>query len=342
MAEFGALDLEDMVGEDARLSEKNQRRDNQIVPLPKPKPGQTNLVQVRILPPSKGAKLFQYTRLHMITGSSGKMHSIHCPKPLLAGKWDRNTPCPICDYYNSLWRQIDKLEDQGKKEAAEKLREEARSLKPIERYYYNAIVRSIVDEQGNKETNVGPMILSVGKTVHKMVVRAIVGDETEAALGDITHPKKGYDFLIKIENRGGKENFPNYDRSAFARESSPLGTAEEIKKWVEGLHDLTTLRVLKGVEDLERELARHRGLIEDEDDGGFNTEEFDAKFNGGRKATPRPARVSDEDAVGSVVGSADDFDEMQEAVPAATPAPVADIAIDDEDFLKELQEMGDD
>lgn len=337
MSEFGTLNLEDMQGEDSRLNDaKQQRRDDLYVPMPDVKPGSTGLVAVRILPPSKGSKLFQYTRLHMIKG-----RSIHCPKPLVNGKWDRNTPCPICDYYNELWRQADKLNDQGKKEAAERLQDEARSIKPIERYYYNAIVRNLTDESGNKQTNVGPRILSIGKVLHKMIVRAIVGDETEAALGDITHPKTGYDFLIKKEVRGtGKDGYPNYDRSAFARESSPLGTKEEIVKWVEGLHDLTTLRSLKDVDALEHELARHRGLIEEEE-SGFNIDKFDAKY-GKSGAVSVPRNVSDEDAVGSVVANAS-TDDTDDAVPAPTAtAPVEDVSVDDEDFLKELQGMNDD
>lgn len=344
--EFGSLNLEDMQGEDNRLKEANQRRDNMIVPMPRPKPGQTGVVSVRILPPAKGFKLFQYTRLHMIAGSGGKTRSIHCPKPLIAGKWDRNTNCPICEYYNGLWRQIDKLEEQGKKEAAEKMKDEARSIKPIERYYYNSIVRSIADDQGNKQINVGPMILSVGKVLHKMIVRAIVGDETEAALGDITHPKNGYDFNIKVEVRGtGKDGFPNYDRSAFARDSSPLGTAEEIKEWVENLHDLTALRVLKSMDELDHELARHLGKVDDEGEGGGGESVLDRinqKYGNATRRNTTP--VSDEDAVGSVVGSTDNFDEFQEVTPpaASTAPPAADIAIDDEDFLNELQGMGDD
>lgn len=343
MSEFGSLDLEDMAGEAARLNENNDRRESNVIPLIKPKPGATNLMPVRILPPVKGAKLFQYTRLHMITGKDedgqpvGKPRSVHCPKPLVNGKWDRNTPCPICEYYHSLWKEIERLESKGRDKEAEDLKEEARSIKPIERYYYNAIARSITDEAGNKQTNVGPMILSIGKTVHKMILRAIMGEENEPALGDVTHPKKGYDFLIRIENRGGKENYPNYDRSAFARESSPLGTPEEIKKWASTLHDLTELRVLKNVEELERELARHRGLIQD-NESSFNVEEFDKKYGRSNNKAAKPA-VSEEDAVNAVVQNSEEFDEFEGVTPPETPASNADIAIDDEEFLKEFSSV---
>jgi hypothetical protein len=263
MSDFGVLDLEEMMGEGSRLADGAAGGEggnwlDMFVPMPEVKSGQTGSVTLRILPPVKGGKLFQFTRLHLINE-----RKYHCPKPLVNGKWDKNTPCPICDYYNALWREIDKLEDKGMKDAAEELKREARSIKPIERYYYNAIVREIRSEKG-VEKNVGPRILSVGKILHKMIVRAIVGDENEKALGDVTNVKTGYDFVIRKELRGtGKDAFPNYDRSSFARESSPLGTPEEIAKWQATLHDLTKLRTLKDVSELETQLAIHRGLIPD-------------------------------------------------------------------------------
>jgi uncharacterized Zn finger protein (UPF0148 family) len=333
MSEFGTLNLEDFAAEGQRLSSEGGKRDALFISIPKPKPGGTTVFPVRILPPAKGAKLFQYTRLHMVKG-----HSVHCPKPLVNGRWDKDTPCPICTYYNSLYRKADQLEDQGRKAEADKLREEARQIKPIERYYYNAVARAEVDEKGEKHTNVGPKILSVGKVLHKMVVRAIVGDETEPALGDVTNVKNGYDFLIKMEIRGtGKDGFPNYDRTSFAREASPAGTPEEIKKWVENLNNLADLRKPAAVEDLERELARHRGLIDDEEEG-FDVDAFDAKYSSGRKPSSVP--VSDEDAVGSVVSSVVGTDaDVEETV---TPsAPAEDVTIEDEQFLKELRGLGD-
>lgn len=331
MSEFGTLNLEEIQGEDSRLNtEVGEGFLDKFVPMPEVKPGQTGVVAVRILPPVKGGKLFQYTRLHLING-----RKVHCPKPLVNGKWDKNTPCPICDYYNALWRNSDKLEERGRKAEAEKLQNEARSIKPIERYYYNAIVRKLVSEKG-EELNVGPRILSVGKVLHKMIVRAIVGDETEAALGDITHPKNGYDFIIKKELRGTGDNaYPNYDRSAFARESSPLGSPEDIARWVANLHDLTQLRTLVAFDKLEHELAVHRGLVPDEKES-FDIDSFDAKFKGGTKTSvsvPSNMNLSDEDAVANVVGGG-------AAAAESTSAPAEDVNIEDAEFLKELQDMG--
>jgi uncharacterized Zn finger protein (UPF0148 family) len=333
MTEFGTINLEELAVEEQRLSETNGKRDDIFISIPKPKQGGTTLFPLRLLPPVLGEKLFQYTRLHMIKG-----HSVHCPKDLVKGKkgepvWDRNTYCPICEYYNSLWRRVDRLEDQGKKAEAEKIKKEARSLKPIERYYYNAIARSEKDSAGNVHPNVGPKIYSCGKTVHKMIVRGIQGDKEtkEPGLGDVTNPKTGYDFLVKMEIRG-EEEYPNYDRTSFARETSPAGKPEEVKRWAGSLHDLKALRKPATVEELETELARHRGLIDDEE-AGFDVEAFDAKHRTGGT----PTRTTHTDAGNGIEVEDTDADD------AVTPsAPAEDVSIDDEQFMAELQSMADD
>jgi hypothetical protein len=330
MSEFGIVDLNEVSNEAARLNDNQGSFLDQFVPMPDVKPGQTGSVQLRILPPAKGQKLYVYTRVHTING-----RKVHCPRPLVNGKWDRNVYCPICEYYNSLWRKVDKLEEEGRKEEAAALKAEARSIKPVERYYYNAIVRKLTDGEGNVKTNVGPRILSVGKTLHQMILRAICGDGTEPALGDVTSIKAGYDFIIKKEVRvTGDEEFPNYDRSNFARESTPAGTPDEVKKWAENLHDLSKLRVIKDKDVLEKELAIHRGLIADDADA-FDVDEFDKKFQ-------QVPEESDEAPLAktAAVETASVVSASGEATVATTDAFAADadLAIESDDLVKELTE----
>jgi len=342
MSEFGTLNLEEMQGEDDRLNEAGGTNNflDQFVPMPNVKPGQTGTVALRILPPVKGGKLFQYNRVHTLNG-----RKIHCPRPLINGKWDRNVPCPICDYYSGLWKQIDKLEKAGHGVEAEKLKDEARSMKPVERYYYNAIVRTLVGEDGKTEKNAGPRILSVGKILHKMIIRAIVGDENDpdSKLGNITDLKAGFDFIVRKEVTPGADNFPKYDRSDFARQASPAGEPSEIEKWQEALHDLTKLRNPKDMEYLEKELAIHRGLIPD-DTESFNTDEFDAKWR--QKAQDEVNELMEHTPGGvsvpaDVPASAPATETVASVETTSTPAAPAaeDAPIEDEDFLKELQDM---
>ena len=336
--EFGQLNLEDVANEDKRLSNEGGANNflEQFVPMPDVKPGQTGTVTVRILPPMKGRKLFQYNRVHTING-----RKVHCPRPLTKdGKWDRNVPCPICDYYSSLWKKADAATKAGRVEEAEKFKDEARSIKPVERYYYNGIVRTLVTKEGETQKNVGPRILSIGVILHSMIVRAIQGDPTDvdnsqgSKLGNITDLKNGYDFIIRKEVTPG-EGFPKYDRSGFARNSSPLGAPEEVSKWAGTLHDLTKLRNPAPLEKLEKELAIHRHLIPD-DDTSFNTDKFDAKWRQddgmeGVPSMPEPTPTKSPTTTA--------FEQPVATETAKTTPPVADAPIEDEEFLKALAAM---
>ncbi len=334
MSEFGTLNLEDMQGEDARLNNEGGQANflDQFVPMPDVKPGQTGSVAVRILPPTKGGKLFQYNRTHKMNN-----RSIHCPRPLVNGKWERNVPCPICDYYSSLWKQIEKIEREFGKDCpqANDLKQEARDMKPVERYYYNAIVRSMTVD-GKEIKNAGPRILSVGKILHTMIIRAIVGSEgdPDSKLGNIADLKTGWDFIIRKTVTLGQDGFPKYDSSSFARSQSPAGEPEEIKKWAENLHDLTKLRNPRGLELLEKELAIHRGLIPDENEG-MDLQSFDEKW-GGKQATEVTTLV--EQATGKTQVATAPAATASAQVATSTP-PSEDLAIEDEDFLKELEGM---
>jgi hypothetical protein len=321
MSEFGSINLEEIGGEVERLTEQAEAGtggmgnylDN-YVQMPK---GAGN-VTIRLLPPAKGGKLFQYTRLISVNG-----RNVHCPKPLVNGKWDKNTPNPLVDYYNALWRQIDALEKEGgSKDMIEKLKSDARAIKPVERYYYNAIVRSATDKDGNVQKNVGPKILSVGKTLHKMIISAIVPG-TDTYIGNVVDPENGYDFVIRKELVGSGSNaYPKYERSSFARDKSPLGTPEEVAKWVSTLHDLTTLRRPATVEVLEYELAVLRGLIKDTKatgGSGFSIEEFDKKYKTGTTApaTTTVANTSTEPVVEDKVIDNAAFDAELDALSAS-------------------------
>jgi hypothetical protein len=328
MSEFGTLDLEEMMGEDARLNEAGQANFlDQFVPMPDVKPGQTGTVSVRLLPPAPKQKLYQYNRTHKMNG-----RSIHCPRPLVNGKWERTVACPVCDYYSGLWAQADKLEKAGHVNEANKLKNEARAIKPVERYYYNAIVRSMPGEGGAVLVNVGPRILSVGKLLHKQLIRAIVGEEgdPDSKLGNFTDLKAGYDFIIRKEVTSG-DGFPKYDRSGFARSPSPAGDPEEIKKWAEALHDLTKLRNPRDLEVLEKELAIHRGLIPD-DVEKFDTANFDAKWS-------KNAKEEVKELMEHKTGVSVPVTVTSEAVETIVSPKTEDIPIEDEDFLNALEEM---
>ncbi len=281
-------------------------------------PEKDGFVSVRLLPPAKGRKFFCATRTHRINN-----RSLHCPRELVnrngIKRWedpDPKNPCCVCKYYNELWKESEKLE--GK--AAEELQDRARKIKPLERYYYNCIVRSQVNPKTQEiEKNVGPKILSIGKTLHQVIVKSIVGDpqNDEEPKGDVTDVKAGRDFKIIKKMKGvGSNSYPEYPGSKFL-DPSPLGDKDQVEKWLDNLHDLSALRVLRPSEDMKIELKKHLGIIQDEATN-FDITEF-------QKPT---AAVSIEEQVQAAVSKTETKPE---------PKPAGDAVLAEEDFLNELR-----
>jgi len=251
--------LNDLKAEHTRLKDEGQRGDflKNFVRMPEGK----GSVTVRLLPPAKDGMFgrnnnpfYQWTRIHRVNGKS-----LHDPRVLIDGRWVGENP--IGDYLKWLWKESEE------KPADEqlKMRTLYRAIKPIERYYYNVIVREEVDENGVTQKNVGPKILSIGKTLHQIILKGICGDEElgEEGYGDVTDLKTGRDFkIMKTIRRSGSETYPNYDQSRFL-DQSPLGAPDEVEVWLSELHDLVALRVLKTPEELDHELQVHLGVKQD-------------------------------------------------------------------------------
>ena len=292
------LDLAELQGENERLvNSEGSSFGKNFVKLAEGK----CVTNIRFLPPAaKGMfgkdkhHLFQRTRLHMINGKA-----FHCPRELQADGWFKG-PCPICEYYTLLWK-----ESKGKSpEDAKHDQALARQIKAIERYYYNCIVRSETDpDTGKVVENVGPKIFACGKTLHATIITGIVGskEQDEPGYGDVTDPVTGRDFKKYMD-------------------PSPLGTPEQVEKWLEELHDLQALRVVKSYEDLHHQLRVHFGLAKDETIG-FDVSEFK---NGPSKSTvtvQKSADADDDDSDDNSVGS-------------------VDTSVVEDDFMKDLESEG--
>jgi hypothetical protein len=276
-------------------------------------------VVMRLLPPAPAGMFgrdknpfYLVTALHRVNGKS-----LHDIREYVNGKWVGKNP--ICEYMRALWKES----EQAAPAEAEQKRSLYRQIKPIERYYYNVIVREERAEDGTIKKNVGPKILSVGKTVHEIILRGILGDKemNQPELGDVTDFKNGYDFkLVKTIRKSGDQSFPNYEGSHFL-EQSPSGDPDECKRWMENLHDLNALRILKTYEELEHELLVHLGLKQ-EVSGGFDV----SKYSGNTQSIveskiPAPATVATPVSVSSESEEGDDSGA-------------------DEDFLEELRKLG--
>lgn len=319
--------IQDLVDESTRPGETGTKPQNDFLDHFVKLPDGAGAVIMRILAPAPAGTfgrdknpLFQYTRVHKVNG-----RNVHCLKELSRdskGKLRFVGDCPICDYYSWLWQESEKKDP----DEAAKLQSQARLIKPIERYYYNVIVRKETDPKtGENRENVGPKILAVGKTLHSIIVDNIVGNAEKSIdkLGDVTHPKTGRDFkLIKQLKQSGKEVYPAYESSKFLEVSAV--DPDLYKVWVSNLHDLVALRVVKDVPALKKELKIHLGLIPNEQ----------TKFD------PSEYQQVSETAVTEVVVQAT-TKQSSGASSSSTPKvdnPVPeDIGVVDEEFFKSLQ-----
>lgn len=291
-------------------------------------PERDGFVVMRFLPRKKGQKLYCATRIHTLTNpTTKKKKSLHCPKQLVqterGPRWQGD--CIICKYYSDLWQKSEQL--SGK--AQEDLQNKAREIKPVERYYYNVMVRSEKDPKtGETLKNVGPKIYSCGKTVHAKIMRAIVGDETagEKPLGDVTHPTNGRDFRLvkKVVKGGGGKEYPSYDNSKF-EDPTPLGEMDEMEQWINSLHDLQSLRVIKDEETLRHELRVHLGMVKEGEEESDDLAEFRNSGFTGTETAEAEEVVREELATRT---------EVKEEAKAQETEILAD-----DDFMKELEGM---
>jgi hypothetical protein len=313
LRDLGALD-----GEQERLA---GRFFDNLVQMPEGK----GVVTVRLLsdenkPLTEGG-LFMVSRIHFVNGKS-----LHCPKELVDGEKGKfwKGACPICEYYNKLWQDSKK---QGlDADEVEALETKARSIKPIERYYYNCVVRSQTNkETGEVEHNVGPKILPIGKTIHQQIIRGIRGskdDPSDKGYGDVTDYKSGRDFrIVKTIKGTGKQAYPEYSQSKFL-DVGPAGTPDEITEWEKALHDLNTLRVLKPYDELLHQLRVHFG-VEKDDSVGFDMTALDAGKPTDNKAATAASKV----------------EVTETETPDVTVTTDGSETLADDEFLKELQSM---
>jgi hypothetical protein len=329
---YEALDMNEVMMESERVNAEPGFNNEEYLAKFVRMPEREGFVLMRFLPRKKGTKLYCATRTHTLTNPVTKQkRAYHCPKELSSTERNgKQVPawkgdCIICKYYSDLWQKSEGL--SGKE--AEALQNKARDIKPVERYYYNVIVRQEKDSKtGEVHKNVGPKIYSCGKQVHAKIMRAIVGDKDagEAPLGDITHPVTGRDFkVVKKITKSGNREFPNYDFSKFEPES-PVGSSEDLDKWLDNIHDLMSLRKVKTDEELKHALRVHLGMVQE---GETNQDNDLDEF---RNATGTPSN-----SAAAVVGDDSVRDELVKQTESSTSGSSEEQELlADDDFMKEL------
>jgi len=253
--EFQELNMNEINQEAAAINKESTIMD-MFVKMPE----KDGFVLLRFLPPMKDKPLFSVTRIHRLGNRSFHClrHRKHFPNGIY---WVNSTnnpadDCPICQEYSRLW----KVSNSQTGDQQARTQAQAREIKPIERYYWNVIVRQQMSRTGQVEKNVGPKILSCGKTLQSIILESINGSELTGRqkLGNITHPVTGRDFRIikKITKGHGGSEYPKYDQSRF-EDPSILGDDEQIKQRLAALHDLEALKQLRDRNELFEAMKEH-------------------------------------------------------------------------------------
>lgn len=260
MSNYGIEDInmEQMSLEAAALNKETTAMDN-FVKMPE----KEGYVLLRLLPALKGKWHFCSTRIHRL-GEYPNSKTFHClrqrvktPKGFM---WlnPSNNPkddCPLCQKYGELW----KIANNQHGDEQIRTQNTARGIKPIERFYWNTVVRQQLNPKTNSmDTNVGPKVFSCGKTLQTIIVDSINGNQITGLrkLGNVLHPADGRDFRLvkKIKKGNAGFEYPDYAQSSF-EDISPLGSDDDIKGWLANLHDLDSYRVLLPREEIIAAMA---------------------------------------------------------------------------------------
>lgn len=335
--------------EDAEGASENNQTDGNFLENFVLMPKGDGITVVRILPPGPGnalpmmaGGLCMFTRVHSVNG-----RKVHCPR--VKGGIGRNGKpyyvgnCRICDHYGWCYDEARNCKAAGDLAGEESHIRQAREIKPVERYYLNAIVRQVKKDNGVIEYNVGPKILSVGQTVWQKIRQALLGNEKlgKLALGDITNTTSGRDFrIIKIDKLGNDGNkYPNYDESDWT-DPCPAGTPDQVSMWMANLHDLAALRVLRSPEEIEAELREHLGGPAAKQKKTYNPTAF---MNSGTEggvgaatvAVTINANIEDAGTVSPAGGAPNPYTpaSFDEIAPPAQP----DVPMNSEDFFSKLK-----
>lgn len=155
-------------------------------------------------------------------------------------------PCPIKELTDKLRDRTGKTEEQAKEDWIL-----AKKLLPKTKYH------AIVIDRDNQDA--GPMIWVFPQSVAKTLYGFMLDED----YGDITCPRSGMD--IKVKRTVGDSGFREYDIKVRPSRT-PLGTDDEIRKWMSNLPSVDSLYEEKSYEELDQILKRFLAGDDIEDD----------------------------------------------------------------------------
>lgn len=197
-----------------------------------------NTYVVRLIPNLNDAKKTFFRHIHhgWTSFSTGQYVSALSPTT-----W--NEPDPIGQTRYKLLYKSNSESDKVK----------ASEIKRSEKWLANVLV---IDDPVNKTNNGKVMILRFGKQLHKIIMDAMTGDESED-FGDriFDLSERGCNLKIKVESQG---EYPNYSSSRFTAPKEIEGLDSKAQEKIyESIFDLESVYPKKNQEELERLLAEH-------------------------------------------------------------------------------------
>lgn len=224
---------------------------DKIVKMPK----DNGYVTIRLLPSVPGHKLpYASCRVHNLATfedrKNKKANNLYCGRTSQNKKWVGD--CFFCEYYNHLYRLSDKAKAEGKDEIMNQMIAKAKAIKPLEKYYYNAIVMDSSPPTGQSPED-GPLIYSCGIQIHTRILEAVLGNKEmkKKPKGNIFHPVNGRNLKIVKEMKPGGQ-FPDYAGTDW-EDPCPLSEdGDLVNQWLNSLNDVHALRKALSVDEMKK------------------------------------------------------------------------------------------
>ncbi len=195
-----------------------------------------NTYTVRLLPYAKDPKntFFHYFNHGWVSYANGQY--VQALSPMTFGERD-----PIAEERYRLSRT-----------GTEEEKEKAKAIKRLEKYLVNVYV---IDDPATPDNNGKVKMLRYGKQLHKIIMEAIEGEDSEEfgpRIFDLG--ANGVNFKIKCENQG---EYPTYVSSRFTSTGKLTLSESEQKAIYDSAYDLTKVFTVRSNEELKQMLDEH-------------------------------------------------------------------------------------
>lgn len=197
-------------------------------------PGNTYTVRLLPVPADPKNTFFEYFNHGWVSFATGQY--VQALSPMTFGERD-----PIAEERYRILRT-------GNEEEKEK----AKAIKRLNKFLVNVYV---IDDPTNPDNNGKVKMLRYGKQVHKIIMEAIEGEDSEEfghRIFDLG--PNGVNFKVKCENQG---EYPTYVSSRFTS-AGKLNLTEEQQNEIYGkVFDLTKVFSLKSYDELKKMYDEH-------------------------------------------------------------------------------------